>query len=110
MTISKSLVRRAKAQSAAPTVREQYAAWFQKGLTRNRNPFRPETARGYKSQIENNVLPVIGDLPLDAVGNTVLKDLAGVMKAKGLSASTISRNLNCVKDIRGSAKNKDGEQ
>lgn len=110
MTISKSFVRRAKAQSAAPTVRAQYAVWFQKGMTRNRNPFRPETARAYKSQIENNVLPVIGDLPLDAVGNTVLKDLAGVMKQKGLSASTISRNLNCVKDIRGSAKNKDGEQ
>src|SRR5260370_41293372 len=110
MMISKSFVRRAKEQSNAPTFREQYITWFQRGLTRNRNPFRPTTAKSYKSQLETNVLPTIGDLPLDVVGNKVLNDLVGVMSRKGLSAATIDRNINNIKDIRASAKNKDGEQ
>jgi integrase len=97
-------------KSTAPTLREQYEIWFQKGLTRNRNPFRPETAQTYKSQLEKNVLPYIGGYRLDVIGNKVLKDLANRLKLEHLSPSTITRNLNNVKDIRASAKNQDGEQ
>jgi integrase len=109
-SISKSVTKRLRQQSAAPSLREQYEIWFQKGLTRNRSPFRPETAKSYKSQLEKNVLPFIGNFPLDTVGNTVLKDLAAALKQQGLSPATITRNLNNVKDIRASAKNQDGEQ
>src|SRR5712664_3131260 len=97
------ITRRAKTQSTAPTLRKQYLVWLERGMTRNQNPFRPETAKNYKSQIETNVLPEVRDLALDVVRNTVLKDLANKMKAKGLSASTIQRNLNNIKDIRKSA-------
>lgn len=110
MTISRSITRRVKTQSTAPTLKKQYVIWLERGMTRNQNPFRPGTAKSYKSQIETNVLPEIGDLPLDVVGNTVLKDLANKMKLKGLSASTIQRNLNNIKDIRKSAKDSDGKQ
>ncbi|VVB52805.1 Phage integrase family protein [uncultured archaeon] len=100
MTLSKSVSKRLKAQSSAPAFRDVYAAWFKDGCERNLNPFRPATAKSYKSQIETNVLPVIGDLPVDTVGNIVLKDLASKMKANGLAPATIHRNLNNIKDIR----------
>ena len=108
MTISKSMIRRTRLQSSAPSFSEQTAKWLEQAQNRKRNPIRQSTAESYKSQLETNVLPVIGDLPLDAVGNTVVRELVAQM-AKTLSPKTIDRNINTIKDIRKSAVDQDGQ-
>lgn len=108
---TKSETKRLKLQRpGVPTVREQAAIWLQNGKTRNRRPFRPETARVYQSLIETHVNPNLGELPLDVVGNIELKSLASKLKQSGKSAATITLILNIIKEIRGSAKNERGEE
>lgn len=107
--ISKSIVKRLQAQSTAPKFREVYQAWLAQGVSRKRDPFRPATVATYKSQIETNVLPVIGDFPIDTVGNKALNLLTEKLHEKHLSAATIARNINNIKSIRKFLKNDDGQ-
>lgn len=94
--------------SKAPLFRDVYQEWLADGINRNLDPFRPATAKTYKSQIETNVLPVIGDLPIDVVGNKAVNSVVKVMVAGKLSPATISLNINLIKDIRAFLKNDDG--
>lgn len=110
MTISKSVVKRLKAQSTAPAFRDQAAAWVQQGSTRKRSPLRPASVKTYLSQIETNLNPLIGEFPLDTVGNMVVKDVVAKLAERGLKPSVIDLNINIIKQIRASAINQEGEQ
>jgi integrase len=108
--ISKSQIKRFKAQSSAPLFKDQAKAFLVQGANRKRNPFRPETIRVYKSQIETNLNPYLGEIPLEVVGNAAVKGLAATLAIKGLSAATIELNINIIKQIRASAQDSEGAQ
>jgi len=109
-TVSESVVKRLEAQSAAPLFRNQAAAWLHKIANRKRNPVRPRTLQSYTNQLSKNILPHIGQLPLDVVGNAVVKGVVETLVQTGLSAGTIQLNLIIIKQIRASSQNENGEQ
>jgi integrase len=92
----------------APLFATVYAEWLKNGIERNLDPFRPQTAKTYKSQIETNVLPVLGELPINTVGNKELNLVVRRMVKDGYSASTIALNINLIKDIRIFLRNDEG--
>jgi integrase len=98
------------AQSTAPLFRDQARLFLQQGTNRKRSPFRPATIKVYKSQIETNLNPNIGNLPLDVIGNKAVKDLAAVLAAKNLKPASIALNINIIKQIRGSAQDNEGAE
>lgn len=109
--MSKSQSKRLKLQTpGVPSVREQAAVWLENGKTRNRRPFRPKTYQNYKSMIDRNINPFIGDNPINLIDNIALKSLTGKLKAKNLAPGSIQLILNIIKEIRGSAKNERGEE
>jgi integrase len=93
-----------------PTYSEQAEIMLKDCATRKRKPLRSQSITTYKSQIETNVLPYIGDLALDAVGNRQVKGMTEKLTEKGLSPASISLILVLVKKIRASAVNEDDEE
>jgi len=92
------------------TFKEQSEIYLKRGAERKRKPFRPATLKTYKSQIETNLLPLIGAYPLEDVGNKAVKAVVAELVAQGLSAKTIQDNLNLIKGIVASAVNENGDQ
>jgi len=107
---SKSFVKRVQLQSSAPLFSKQADLWLMRGENRRRSPFRSKTVETYVSQIEKHLKPLIGEIPVDAIGNTVLKDVAAALSEKKLSAATIELNLNIIKQIRASVLDYEGAQ
>src|ERR1700676_4784204 len=85
-----------------PTFGEQDTKRLAGGASRQAGPFRPTTARTYKSQIDTH-MAVIARLPLDSVGNKEVRELVKDMVGKGYAPTTISLTINIIKEIRASA-------
>jgi integrase len=92
------------------TFKQQAEKFLAEGATRKRNPLRPGSVRTYKSQIDKHLIPMIGDLPLQTVGNKVVSEVVQKMSEAGLSARTIALNVVILKKIRKSAVNSEGDQ
>ena len=92
------------------TFKQQAEKFLADGATRKRNPLRPGSVRTYKSQIDKHLIPMIGDLPLQTVGNKVVSDIVSKMSAAKLSPRTIALNVVILKKIRKSAVDSEGDQ
>jgi integrase len=91
------------------TFAQQAEKFLQDGAIRKRNPLRQSTLRTYRAQIETHLIPKIGKLKLQDVGNKVVSRVVTDMASEGLSAGTIQLNVVIIKKIRRSAVNEDGD-
>jgi integrase len=91
------------------TFGQQAKRFMEDGVNRTKRPFRPNTARAYQSHLNNHLISILGDLPLEVVKNKALKEINTALMAKGLKPSTISANLTLIKQIVGSAVDDEGE-
>ena len=105
--VSRSVSKRLKAQKI--TFEYQAKKFLEQGATRKRNPLRPASLRTYKSQIEKNLIPLIGKVPLELVGNKAVKNVVAKLSEQGLSPRTIALNVMIIKKIRKSAVNDEGD-
>jgi integrase len=76
------------------TVKEAWKAWYEgakEGVIRNRSGdvFKPSALRGYRSAMQNRVLPELGHLRLADVRRSDLQDFADGLLAEGLSPSSV---------------------
>lgn len=92
------------------TFAQQADKFLREGANRKRNPLRGASLRTYKSQIDTHLIPEIGKLPLQDVGNKVVNELVAKMSEQKLSARTIALNITIIKKIRKSAVDEDGNQ
>lgn len=92
------------------TFAEQAEKFLREGANRKRNPLRPASLRTYKAQIDTHLLPLLGKMPLQDVGNKVVSEVVQKLSEKGLSPRTIGLNVMILKKIRKSAVNEDGNQ
>ena len=96
-------------KSKPPLFKNQAIAWLEQSKNRNRRPIRQNTYRTFESQLKKNLIPELGELKINEIGNLRLKQLAEKMTTEGMSPATIRLNLSIVKKIRASVKNEDGE-
>lgn len=94
----------------AVTFRQQASCWVSSLATRRRKPVKPATIRGWRSALNQWLLPNLGGLPLSDVGNGALKALVEKMAQAGLTAKTIVNYCAAVKMVVASAVTDDGEQ
>jgi integrase len=92
------------------TFAQQAEKFLSEGASRKRNPLRPASLRTYKAQIDTHLLPVLGKMKLQDVGNKIVNSLVQKMSDQGLSARTIGLNITIIKKIRKSAVDEDGNQ
>lgn len=92
------------------TFRKQAEWWLIHVQNRKRRPVRPTTVAGFSSYLKNWLNPNIGDVPLSAVNNLVVKQLVAKITMAGLSPKTITNVAQVVKMVVASALNEDGEQ
>jgi len=92
------------------TFKAQAAEFLKASETRKRNPVRPATLKKYRECIKKHLNPALGNLTLENVGNKELKSLISRLSAEGLSAATITLNVNIAKQIVASAVNDNGDQ
>ncbi len=107
---SKSMTKRLQSQSGAPLFHVQADKWLKDAASRNREPLRPKSVATYAQRLKSDILPILGTLPLDAVGNIEVNQLVNTLVSRKLSANTIQLNINIIKQIRASAVNSTGEQ
>jgi integrase len=91
------------------TFREQAAIWLTQMKNRKRKPVAPSTLDNWERCLKNWLDPNIGDIPLDSIGNLVLKNLGATMVNGGLGASAIRSYTNTVKMVVASAVNEEGD-
>ena len=88
------------------TFREQTRFYLDWVVTRDREPIKDATS--IKAALNKWILPAIGDMPLGSVNNITVKPLVDKMKkSKSLSARTINKYVEYVKQVVASLK--DGE-
>ena len=91
------------------TFAQQAATFLAEGTSRAKKPFRPNTIKNYKSQIETIINPLIGDKPMEDVGNKLLKEVCLELQEQDYSAKSIGDILNLIKQIVKSAVNSEGD-
>ena len=92
------------------TFREQ-AEWFLKhAVNRKRRPAKPATIENWRYCLDKWLDPSLGDLPVSAVNNMVVKGLVAKLHEAKLSAQTITTYVGLVKLVVGSAIDENGEQ
>jgi integrase len=91
------------------TFREQTEIWLEEMKNRKRKPVAPSTLENWEGCLRNWLNPNIGDMPLDSIGNLVLKNLGATMVKGGLGASAIRSYTNAVKMVVASAVNEEGD-
>jgi len=90
--------------SGSITFQQQADAWLYAAQTRKRDPIEAATAKGYRSYIHNHLNPILGELPLSAVDNDVLKRLVQKLHDKELGPKTISSIVETGKLVMASLK------
>jgi len=91
------------------TFAQQAEKFLKEGAARKRNPLRPASIRTYRTCI-NTLVPLIGKLPLQTVGNKVVNEVVTKLSNQGYSPRSIALNVTVIKKIRKSAVNEDGDQ
>ncbi len=76
---------------------------------RKRKPVAPSTLENWERCLRNWLNLNVGDMPLDAIGNLVLRNLGATMVKGGLGASAIRSYANAVKMVVASAVNEEGD-
>lgn len=79
------------------------------GSARKRNPLRESTIRVYRSQIESNLVPLIGSKSLELIDGKAVKSVIAELSEQGLSPRTIQLNYTLIKQIRESVISENGE-
>ena len=92
------------------TFREQAAIWLDQIRSRKRKPVAPATIETWESALDNWVNPNLGDMPLDCVNNTAMKQIVAKMIAGGLAPKSISNYTQIVKMVVASAVDENGEE
>jgi integrase len=88
------------------TFREQARTYVQWAVTRDREPIKD--AASINAAFNKWILPAVGDMPLGSVNNITVKPLVDKMKkSKSLSARTVNKYVEYVKQVVASLK--DGE-
>jgi integrase len=90
---------------------QQQAEWFMTHVkSRKRKPIKPATAKSWGNCIKVWLNPHLGQIPISAVNNSVLKELVSKMADAKLSAKSIHNYVQVVKMIVASAVNEQGEE
>jgi len=92
------------------TFRKQAEWWLNQVQARKRKPVRPTTIAGFASYLKKWLNPYLGDTPLSAVNNLVVKQLVSTMTEARLSAKMVNNVVQVIKMVVASAVNENGEQ
>ena len=91
------------------TFKQQAEKFLIEGATRKRHPLSAATLRAYRSDINANLNPLIGDKTLQAIDGKVVKSVIAELAAQGLRPRTIQRIFNVLKGVRESVVSDNGE-
>jgi hypothetical protein len=91
------------------TFRKQAEWWLDHAQHRKRRPIQASTASGFTSYLKNWIYPALGNFPLSAVNNLVVKGLVTRMTDAGLSAKMCNNVIQVVKTVVASAVDENGD-
>jgi integrase len=96
-------------QETGITFHEQSKLWLEQLQSRKRNPIGANYVVTIQGALDKWILPVIGDFPLSDVDNLSVKPLIDKMHSEGLSARTVNKYSEFVKQVVESLREKNGE-
>jgi integrase len=85
------------------TFKEQADIFIQESRMRGRKPVRESTIKTYQALLNSTILPLIGDTPLAAIDNGILRSLVAQMRTSKRTAATINLVVSLVKSVIKSA-------
>jgi integrase len=98
-----------KPNPSGVTFREQSKVWLQQCQNRKRKPIGTSYAVSIQGALGRWLLPAIGDIPLSEIDNLTVKPLIEKMHSAGLSARTVNKYVEHVKQVVASLKGANGE-
>lgn len=98
---------------SAKTLREVATAWLEgveRGEIRNRSghPFKPSTVRGYRTSLNERILPLVGGRRLNTITTNDLQEIVDRWQAEGQAPSTIRNSLKPLQAICRRARAREG--
>ncbi|WP_433971030.1 tyrosine-type recombinase/integrase [Tunturiibacter lichenicola] len=91
------------------TFSEQSKIWFANLIVRRRDPVAPATIETWEATLRKHLIPLIGDIPLCDVNNSVLKQVVGALVDKGLKPGSIHNYSQIPKMVMASAVDEEGQ-
>jgi integrase len=92
------------------TFKQQAEVFMTNSQTRKLDPIKPATAKTWEICLKKWLNPHLGQMPVSAVNNLILKGLVSTMAAAGLSPQTLKNYSKLVKLIVASAIDEQGEE
>ena len=86
---------------------QQAETWIQQLASRKKDPVQASTLRRYRDALDSHLMPAIGNLELEQVGNKAAKELVSGLK---LAPATIGIVLYVLKAVVKSAVDEEGNQ
>ena len=98
---------------SARTLREVAVAWLEgveRGEIRNRSghPFKPSTIRGYRTSLNERILPLIGGRKVNAITTADLQEIVDGWQVEGQAPSTIRNSLKPLQAVYRRARTREG--
>ena len=98
---------------SAKTLREVATGWLEgveRGEIRNRSgrPFKPSTVRGYRTSLNERILPLIGGRRLNTITTTDLQEIVDRWQVEGQAPATIRNSLKPLQAICRRARAREG--
>jgi integrase len=109
----RALDRGAMRAPSAKTLREVAVAWLEgveRGEIRNRSghPFKPSTIRGYRTSLNERILPLVGERKVNAITTADLQEIVDDWQVEGQAPSTIRNSLKPLQAIYRRARTREG--
>lgn len=92
------------------TFRQQAWKWIGEAERRKQKVVKPSVIYGWKSILNNHLLPIVGEVPLCDVRNRTMRSLVEIIARKGLAPLTIRNVAAVAKQVVASATDEDGNQ
>jgi integrase len=107
---SEVTLRRAEGVTFSPTFRQQAALWLDEAQNRKRKPVKPHTLANWVSELRW-INKQIGDTPLSAVNNKLVKEeIVAAMADDEYAPKTISNYVTTIQQVVASALDDNGEE
>jgi len=103
-------LKKCEAVNLSPTFRQQASLWLHEAQHRKRKPIKPHTLSNWTSELKW-INEQIGDVPLSAVDNKLVKDeIVAVMADNGYAPKTISNVVGTIQMVVASVVDDRGEE
>ena len=82
LSISEFIRLKEQVKDSTRTFEKQADEFLERSANRKKKPVRPQTLKTYKTQIDTHLKPLLGSIPLEVIGNKLVKAVISELEVR----------------------------